>query len=355
MSELLARKKELEARVVELEKKLHHAREDLAAVDSVIRGRLIEVQGQTRMKLQSKRTRAILEREERRSKYSLSDAPACDFERHFTSTIGADLTVMSLAFRSCGGGGEVLKQIVNVWNNDPAFQYSKRRKFSIAFAMEQGQLLVNMGLCTMAAFGEVFGGHLDLRSKSLAEMRQLAKSIKVPLSVAPVRGSSQGCAWKKKGIEDLRAECRPLMAMSAKNYLIWKEYQWHRSSVHREVKYGRFFYEMTLIQRIPGRDVASEDILNQSMREFAPLDATSVVRVLGMELLPDDHPARYRPSLMRVLVSRLDEYLAQNANAGETQIDGRTVEEKLAAVDARGLRSWVECQRSEALMVRSGW
>jgi len=323
-SQLLSRRKRLQDAILTLQKRqretkasLHALAGELQEVDTALRGCVAEEEKADGMRPGSRRFVSLLRRTELEHKYRLTEAPIRCFEEHFklaSSVCGddpdaesdvADPALISSAILACGGGSVVLKQLVELWDSDPALELmmpESERVLRRGMAIEQGLELVKMGLATPPAFAEVFGGCMDLSTKSLRELRDMASEIGVTLSYR-----SGGKRWKKS-IEELRQACLPLLTLSRPNLTLWRDYRARRSVLHAEYDRAKCRHRLIGIESLPGRDAATEHAVNQLMMARRDCTASRMDRVvdeLGMGFLPASHPARFRPSLLEHLVRQL--------------------------------------------------
>lgn len=319
-SQLLWRRKRLQDEILTLQKRQRETKASLQAlagelqeVDAALRGCVAEEEQADRMRPGSRRFVSVLRRTELENKYRLTEAPIRCFEEHFklaSSVCGddpdvADPALISSAILACGGGSVVLTQLVELWDSDPTFELmmpASKRVFGRGMAIEQGLELVKMGLATPPAFAEVFGGCMNLSSKSLVELRGMASEIGVSLSYRLPGGKRS-----KKSVEELRQACLPLLTLSTPNLSLWREYRTRRSVLHAEYTRAQCSLRLIGIETLPGRDAATEHAINQLMarRDCTASRMDRVVDELGMGFLPALHPARFRPSLLEHLVRQL--------------------------------------------------
>ena len=321
-SQLLSRRKRLQDEMSTLQKRqrettasLQALKEALKEVDAALRGCVAEEEKADRMRPGSRRFVSVLRRTELENKYRLTEAPIRCFEEHFKLASGvcgddpdvADPALLSAAFLACGGDCVVLAQLVRLWDSDKAIELLRspgdRAVLGRGMAIEQGMDLVKMGLATPPAFAEVFGGCIDLSTKSLVELRRMASEIGVSLSYRKMDDGRK----MKKSLDELRQACLPLLTLSRHNLSLWREFSTRRSVLHAE--YNRAKCKLRLIGTETltglGRDAATERAVNEFMCRDRTARMDRVVFELGMDFLPDDHPARWRPSLLEHLVRQL--------------------------------------------------
>lgn len=320
-SQLLSRRKRLQDEMSTLQKRqrettasLQALKGELQEVDAALRGCVAEEEKADRMRPGSRRFVSVLRRTELKNKYRLTEAPIRCFEEHFKLASGvcgddpdvADPALISAAFLACGGGCVVLAQLVRLWDSDKAIELLRspgdRAVLGRGMAIEQGLEIVRMGLVSPPAFAEVFGGCIDLSTKSLVELRGMASEIGVSLSYRKMDGRKM-----KKSLDELRQACLPLLTLSRHNLSLWREFCTRRSVLH--TKYNRAQCKLRLIgiETLTGlgRDAATERAVNEFMCGDRTARMDRVVFELGVDFLPDDHPARWRPSLLEHLVRQL--------------------------------------------------
>lgn len=320
-SQLLSRRKRLQDEMSTLQKRqrettasLQALKGELQEVDAALRGCVAEEEKADRMRPGSRRFVSVLRRTELENKYRLTEAPIRCFEEHFKLASGvcgddpdvvADPALLSAAFLACGGGCVILAQLVRLWDSDKAIELlspGDRAVLGRGMAIEQGLELVKMGLTTPPAFAEVFGGCIDLSTKSLVELRGMASEIGVSLSYRKMDGRKM-----KKSLDELRQACLPLLTLSRDNLSLWREFCTRRSALHAEYKRAKCKIRLIGIETLTGlgRDAATERAVNEFMCGDRTARMDQVVFELGMDFLPDDHPARWRPSLLEHLVRQL--------------------------------------------------
>lgn len=355
IEEILGKRARLETRIQELQCELQNATSVLDETNALLRGLIEQVTDEkSRVKIGSKRARVLIRRAVQQRLFNISHRPpAIVFEdRYFTRMAGMTgiTSLIASAFKSCGDGSLIFRHLVDAWNHDPVFQYMNDGKAKVARTgciIVQAQSLLDMGLCTFAAVAEVLGGCFDLSGAKLSELRTMARSMSLRLT-------HNGAP---KLAETLRKECSPLMVMSAETYAAWKRYRRNVHAWEGELQCARFFMtHLVPVRGIPGRDESTEEALNAQMMEIFPPLHHKVLSLLGMSRLPVDHPARYRPSLMTVLLQRLDEWRREwrarrpaidPSDLGSTGVIGLRPEIRLQN-DRRALQSWLTCAENEA-------
>jgi len=364
IEEVLEKRSRMEERIQELQKELQNATSVLDETNSFLRGLIEEVTDdeKSRVNVGSKRARVLIRRAVQQRLFNISRRPpAIVFEDRFTGCTDAGVTgvtgvtgitsLIASAFKSCGDGSLIFRHLVDAWNDDPAFQYMKDENAKVVRTgciVTQAQSLLDMGLCTLAAVAEVLGGCFDLSGAKLSELKAMAKSMSLKLTHNGV----------PKPAETLRKECSPLMVMSVETYVAWKRYRSNVPAWQGELQCARFFMtDLVPVRGIPGRIDVMEEALNAQVMEIFPPLHPKVFSSLGMSRLPDDHPARYRPSLMIVLLQKLDEW-RREWHAGQlawdmpsdlrsTGVAGLRPEIQLRR-DQRALQSWLTCAENEA-------
>jgi len=358
------RREQLKARVDEAKRTYENLSAELGDLDALLMRRVQEQRGgSTRVKLTSRRSRAAILRGERATNFGIQPGRKwVDFAAHHKSRADDDThyaapDLIARAFHVCGGGSDILKHLVTLWDNDPSIPYveknSARTKMARGFAVTDAITLLKMGLCTEDAVADVFNGCMDLNGKSLNQMRELAKTIFVPQTSVVRRGTRN--VRQRKSLEELRVACRPLCTFDSKAFLNWYVDFRRRADYTKMVERlnrARIFYEMSLIRHLPDRDVDNENRINEVIRgQFPPLN-DETVRAIGLGFLPVDHPARHRPSLARIIVQRLDMFLLPEV---EFTRPGRAVQDRIEALLQAGdvaLTSWStsETYENQAIM-----
>jgi hypothetical protein len=256
---------------------------------------------------------------------------------------------MSDAFLECGGGVVIARHIRDLWATDPVFQFTH----DVAGVIQAGCIvndmrsLLNLGLVTMSAVAEVLGGRLDISGLTLKELKSIAKEM----------GITQSTRGKPKPIDELRSACRPAMVMSTDTYRKWKMFVDRPNYFNDDLKIARFLLRLSSIRMVPGRDVRSEQLLNEGLEGNRRLSG-DVLNLLGLERLPDSHPAWYRPSLVCVMLEQINIWRlsgdspepASTHHFGPRDFIGTRPEIRLRD-DRECLQSWLDSAESESLML----
>ena len=336
VARLLDTRKRLKRRVCELEEKLEHAKRKLEEVDVPLRALVEQVDVKSRVRLDSRRGRRILNRASKENKFKISGRPPeIDFATSFTS-VSVDTNVMAKAFRSCGGGSLILSHILQLWDDDPVMAFMSAgdaHTIRIGNSIEHAKCLLDLGLCSMEAIAEVFGGCFDLSTKKLQELREMAHTI----------GLSINKKNQKKKAEQLRTECRPLLIMSPKNFITWIGFRRKRGLYRQILQFARFFQELV---QMPIDQAFLVDELNRDIRAAGPLPER-VFELIGMQYIPHDHLARYRPRLLRHMLEQVDAWKLEHGWRDENT--GLPVANRLRDYH-QPLRSWIERTTLEDVM-----
>ncbi len=348
---MLDNRDRLERRVRELENELKNLKRELTETEAPLYALLGRDENQMkRLKLDSRRGRRFLLRSAAESRFKISEGPpVADFDSMCSSSIPGLVSIMSDAFLECGGGVVIARHIRDGWTTDPVFQYTH----DVAGIIQAGciigdmRTLLNLGLVTLPAIAEVLGGRLDISGLSLKELKRLAKEMEITLST---RG-------KPKPIDELRSACRPALVMSTDTYRKWKMFVDRPTYFQDDLKIARFLLRLSTIRMVPGRDARSEQLLNEGLEGNRRLSG-DVLNLLGLERLPDSHPAWYRPSLVCIMLEQIDLWRlsgdspesASTRHFGPHDLIGTRPEIRLKD-DTECLQSWLVCAESESLML----
>lgn len=347
---MLDNRDRLERRVRELENELQKLKRELAETEAPLYALLGRDDQMKRLKLDSRRGRRFLLRSADESRFKISEGPpAADFVSMCSSSIPGLVSIMSDAFLECGGGVVIARHIRDLWTTDPVFQFTH----DVAGVIQAGCIvndmrsLFNLGLVTMSAVAEVLGGRLDISGLSLKELKRIAKEMGITLSTK----------GKPKPIDELRSDCRPAMVMATDLYVKWKMFVDRPQYFNDDLKIARFLLRLSSILMVPGRDRRSEQLLNEGLDGNRRLSG-NVLNLLGLERLPDSHPAWYRPSLVCVMLEQINIWRlsgdspepASTHHFGPHELIGTRPEVRLRD-DTECLQSWLVCAESESLML----
>jgi len=350
---MLENRERLERRVRELENELKNVKRELTETEAPLYALLGRDENQMkRLKLDSRRGRRNLLRSAAESRFKISEGPpVADFDSMFKSSTPGFVSIMSDAFLQCGGGVVIARHIRDLWATDPVFQFTR----DVAGIIQAGctvndmRTLLNLGLVTTSAIAEVLGGRLDISGLSLKELKHLAKEMEI----------TQSTRGKPKTIDELRSDCRPAMVMKPETYCKWKMFIDRRNYFNDDLKVARFLLRLSSIRMVPGRDRRSEQLLNEGLQGNLRL-SVGVLNLLGLERLPESHPAWYRPSLICVMLEQVDLWRlsgdspesASIRQFGPRELIGSRPEIRLKN-DTECLQSWLECAESESLMLNT--
>lgn len=346
---LLQRRKTLAEQVESLERVLRataaekeRAEEHIKAIDD----RLLQVRdglcdGRSRSKPHSRRGKKMLCHAHDRQKHSVQSTPVCSFVDHHRSTPGGpDPSLIAGAFLSCGGGSVILEHLRTLWMSDSLMNLTPYPDDArVGCAIEQGRTLVSMGLCTPDAFAHVFGGCIDLSTKSVFELREMATQAHIPLSDR-VDGTDMR---RKKNKEQLRIACRALRALSIDNLKHWTA--WKQRRLRNEVVRAHDLYEhLVSLETVPGGDPDVERRLNAAMKSMHRPMSDDIVHALEAGFLPEDHPARYRPSIMYQVIEQICRVNPNTRSMSASEF----VWDRLMGWSANGVALWEAYQTDEA-------
>lgn len=350
---MLENRERLERRVRELENELKNVKRELTETEAPLYALLGRDENQMkRLKLDSRRGRRVLFRSAAESRFKISEAaPVADFDSMSSSSIPGLVSLMSDAFLKCGGGVVIAMHIRDGWTTDPVFQYTH----DVAGIIQAGYIvndmrtLLNLGLVTTSAIAEVLGGRFDISRLSTKELKHLAKEMEI----------TQSRRGKPKTIDELRSDCRPALVMKPDTYRKWKMFVDRRDYFNNDLKIARFLLRLSSIRMVPGRDVRIEQLLNEGLDGNRRLSG-NVLNLLGLERLPDSHPAWYRPSLVCVMLEQIDMWRlsgdspepASTHHFGPRDLIGTRPEVRLRD-DIECLQSWLVCAESESLMLNT--
>lgn len=349
---MLDNRDRLERRVRELENELKNVKRELTETEAPLYALLGRDDQVKRLKLDSRRGRRVLLKNADESRFKISEAPpVADFVSMCSSSIPGLVSIMADAFLECGGGVVIARHIRDLWITDPVFQFTH----DVAGIIQAGcivsdmRTVLNLGLVTMSAVAEVLGGRLDISGLSLKELKRLAKQMEI----------TQSTRGKPKTIDELRSDCRPAMVMATDLYVKWKMFVKRPKYFNDDLKIARFLLRLSSIRMVPGRDVRSEQLLNEGLDGNRRLSG-NVLNLLGLERLPDSHPAWYRPSLVCVMLEQIDSWRvsgdspepASTHHFGPHELIGSRPEIRLRD-DTECLQSWLVCAESESLMLNT--
>ena len=336
-TELVERLRTLKKDVELLRWCLEEKETELRGVEEKLRVHAEEAGASARMKPGSKRSLAMLREAERKSKKSKYQRTVVDFARqHRRREGGVDPALVCEAFRACGNGVDILRALKRSWQDDPAVRFYwdvdgciQPSVWQQGAAIQDAHVLLRMGLVTADAVGEVFGGRLDLDEVPLPELREMTRNVGKQLS-SMVDGKRH-----RLSRDELIVRCAPLRMFSLDAYTNWKRYMANRDRVNFNMGKSRIWHEMSRMVAIPGRE--ADLALNELMCREYPQINQKILRMFEMDWLPRRHPARYRWSLFRAVVTAcrsrltaLKRAVAHQREGTEDTEDGTSIDETLA-------------------------